>query len=118
MLSSALSFKKCLHLEDCHAPYDTCEPVNSYRKRFRSLFLCLLLCLSIAVDAPFSFSLGGVSLSVEGSKVVGVRKDSLHKKFDHLSLGRLRVAGEIIINSTENMLDTYYATKCTRRCME
>ena len=84
----------------------------------RSLFLCLLLCLSIAVDAPFSFFLGGVSLSVEGSKVVGVRQDSLQKKFDHLGLGGLRVAGKIIINSTEIMLGTYYATKCTRRCTE
>ena len=98
--------------------HNTCEPGDSYHERFKSLFLCLLLCLSIAVDAPFSFSLGGVSLSVEGSKVVGVRKDSLQKKFDHLSLGSLRVAGKIIINSNENMLGTYYATKCTRRCME
>ena len=71
----------------------------------------LLLCLSIAVDAPFSFSLGGVSLSVEGSKEVGVRKDSLQKKFDHLGLGSLRVTGKIIINSNENMLGTCYATK-------
>ena len=62
--------------------HNTCEPGDSYHERFKSLFLCLLLCLSIAVDAPFSFSLGGVSLSVEGSKVVGVRKDSLRKKFD------------------------------------
>ena len=97
---------------------NTCEPGDSYRKRFRSLFLCLLLCLSIAVDAPLSFFLGGVSLSVEGSKVVGVWKDSLQKKFDHLGLGGLRVAGKIIINSTEIMLGKYYATKCTRRCTE
>ena len=33
-----------VHLEDCHAPYNTCEPVNSYRKGFRSLMLCPLLC--------------------------------------------------------------------------
>ena len=98
--------------------HNTCEPGDSYRERFRSLLLRLLLCLSIAVDAPFSFSLGGVSLSVEGSKEVGVRKDSLQKKFDHLGLGGLRAAGKIIINSTENMLGIYYATKCTRRCME
>ena len=57
--------------------HNTCEPGDYYRKRFRSLFLCLLLCLSIAVGAPFSFILGGISLSMEGSKVVGVRKDSL-----------------------------------------
>ena len=76
------------------------------------------VCRLLFVDPPFSFSLGGVSLSVEGSKVVGVRKDSLHKTFDHLALGGLRVAGKIIFNSNENMLGTYYATKCTRRCME
>ena len=33
-----------VHLEDCHAPYNTCKPVNRYRKRFRSLMLCPLLC--------------------------------------------------------------------------
>ena len=38
--------------------------------------------------------------------MVGVRKDSLHTKFDHLVLGGLRVAGKIIINSNENMLGT------------
>ena len=69
----------------------------------------------IAVDAPFSFSLGRVSVSVKGSKMVWVWIHSLQKKFDHLGLGGLRVAGKIIINSNENMLGTY-ATKCTRRC--
>ena len=114
--------RNVVHLEDCHAPYNTCEPVGSYHKRFRSLLLCLLLCecqMSTAADASFSFSLGGVSLSVGGSKEVGVRKDRLPKKcFDHLGLGGLRVAGKIIINSTENMLGIYYATKCTSRCLE
>ena len=33
-----------VHLEDFHAPYNTCEPVNRYRKRFRSLLLSFLLC--------------------------------------------------------------------------
>ena len=33
--------------------------------------------------------------------------------FDHLGLGGLRVAGKIMINSNENMLGTYYATKYT-----
>ena len=61
-----------------------------------------------SVDAPFSFSLGGVSLSVERPKVAGVRTDSLQKKFDHLGLGGLRVAGKILINSNENMLGTYF----------
>ena len=70
----------------------------------------------IAVDAPFSFSLGRVSLSVKGSKMVWVWIHSWQKKFDHLGLGGLRVAGKIIINSNENMLGTYYATKCPRRC--
>ena len=65
------------------------------------------LIILVAVEAPFFF--GGVSLSVEGSKVV--RKDSLQKKFDHLGLGSLRVTGKIIINSNENMLGTCYATK-------
>ena len=72
--------------------HNTCEPGDSYRKRFRSLLLCLLLCvwrLSNAIGAPFSFYLGGISLSVERSKVVGVRKDSLQKKFDNLGLGGL-----------------------------
>ena len=40
--------------------------------------------------------------------MVGVRKDGLQKKCDHLGLGGLRVAGKIIINSNENMLSTYY----------
>ena len=40
--------------------------------------------------------------------MVGVRKDSLQKKFDHPGLGGLGVAGKIIINSNENMLSTYY----------
>ena len=68
-----------VHLDNLYAPYNTCEPVDSYRKRFRSLLLCPLLCewhLSIVVEASFPFSLGRVSLSVEGSKVVGVRKDT------------------------------------------
>ena len=82
-----------------------------------SCYVCEV-CRLLFVDPPFSFSLGGVSLSVEGSKVVGVRKDSLLKTFDHLGLGGLRVAGKIIVNCNENMLGTYYATKCTRRCME
>ena len=98
--------------------HNTCEPGDSYRERFRSLLLRLLLCLSIAVDAPFSFSIGGVSFSVEEPMVVGVRKDSLQKYFDHLGLGGLRVAGKIINNNIENTLGTCYATQCTRRCME
>ena len=60
---------------------------------------CCVSCvsrLSIAVDAAFSFSLSVVSLSVDGSNVVGVRKDSLQKPFDHQGLGGLRVAGKII----------------------
>ena len=65
------------------------------------------LIILVAVEAPFFFS--GVSLSVEGSKVV--RKENLQKKFDHLGLGSLRVAGKIIINSNENMSGIYYATK-------
>ena len=32
-----------VHLEDCHALCNTCEPVDSYCKRFGSLLLCLLL---------------------------------------------------------------------------
>ena len=51
----------------------------------------------MSVDAPFSFFLGGVSLSVEGSKVVGVRKEFAKEVVDHLGLGSLRVAGKIII---------------------
>ena len=89
--------------------------------RGRGLCSCLLLWmwrLSIAVDAPFSFSLGGISLLVKGLMVAEVRKDSLQKKIVHLGLGSLRVAGKIIVNSNENMLGTHYATKCTRRCME
>ena len=58
---------------------------------------CCVSCVSrLSIDAAFSFSLSVVSLSVEGSNVVGVRKDSLQKPFDHQGLGGLRVAGTII----------------------
>ena len=57
-------------------------------------------------------------MSVEGSKVVGVRKDSLQKKLDYLGLGGLRVAGKIVINSNENMFGTCDSTKCRRHWME
>ena len=117
-LPSALSFKKWCTFGGFYAPYNTCEPGDSHCKRSRSLFLCLLLCvwrLSITVDAPFSL---GVSLSMEEPTMVGVRKDSLQKYFDHLGLGGLKVAGKIIITSNEHILGTCYATKCTRRCIE
>ena len=84
VLSNTPSFKKWCTFGGFYAPYNTCT-----------------------VEAPFFFS--EVSLSVEGSKVV--RKENLQKKFDHLGLGSLRVAGKIIINSNENMSGIYYATK-------
>ena len=63
-----------VHLEDFMHLISYCSYVSCYVSE----------CLSIAVDAPISFSLGGVSLSVERSKVAGVRKDSLQKKFETL----------------------------------
>ena len=44
-LSTVLSFKKLCTFGIFYAPYNTCEQGDSYRKRFRSLLLCLLLCV-------------------------------------------------------------------------
>ena len=117
-LSSAL-LRNDVHLEDFMHLIILASQVTA-TVRGLGLYSCVscYVCLSIAVDAPFSFSIGGVSFSVEEPMVVGVRKDSLQKYFDHLGLGGLRVAGKIINNNIENTLGTCYATQCTRRCME
>ena len=108
-----IAFKHSLYWEmmyigGFYPPYNTCEPDNSYCKRFRSLLLCLLLCvwcLLIAVDAPPRPPpppplppFGRVSWWKD-QRWLG--SESLQKKFDHLDLGGLRAAGKIIINSND-----------------
>ena len=41
-------------------------------------------------------------MSVEGSKLVGVRSDSRQKKFDHSAYVAAESSWEIIINNKEN----------------
>ena len=100
-----------VHLEDCHAPYNTCEPVDSYRKRFRSVVVSLVMWVT-SVDCCWgSFPF----LSRRGVIVGGRIKGGWgpERRFakevgppgSHSNWGNN--------NSNENMFDTYYAIKCT-----
>ena len=60
--------------------------------------------------------IGGALLSMEGSKVAGAMSGVLQNTFDHIQcLHSLRVAGEIMINNTENLLGAYCAINFSMR---